>query len=417
MEGEQQWRALAPQVLGALVRRYGDFDRAEDAVQEALLAASTQWPRDGMPHDPRAWLVQVASRRLIDHWRSDAARSRRERADADALPADALVEPGADAWVEGSDGAASPDPHGDDTLTLLLLCCHPALTPPSQVALTLRAVGGLTTAEIASAFLVPESTMAQRISRAKQRIREAGAQFRMPEAEELRQRMAAALHALYLVFNEGYTTSHGADLQRVDLTRESIRLTRAARELLPEDGEVAGLLALMLLTEARRPARVRADGSLVPLAEQDRSLWSASLIEEGTALVTWSLASTPVGPYQLQAAIAAVHDEAPTVEATDWQQVLALYELLERTAPGPMVTLGRAVALAMARGPEEGLALVDDLEQSGSLKRHHRLHSVRAHLLEQLGDRDAARASYLVAAGLTTSLPEREYLQRKAARM
>ena len=272
MEGEQLWRALAPQVLGALVRRYGDFDRAEDAVQEALLAASRQWPRDGMPHDPRAWLVRVASRRLIDHWRSDDARARRERAEADALPTDALVEAPADAWVEGSDGAAV-DAHGDDTLTLLLLCCHPALTPPSQVALTLRAVGGLTTAEIASAFLVPESTMAQRISRAKQRIREAGAQFRMPEGEELRQRMAAVLHALYLVFNEGYTTSHGAELQRVDLTQEAIRLTRAARELLPEDGEVAGLLALMLLTEARRPARTAADGSLVPLAEQDRSLW------------------------------------------------------------------------------------------------------------------------------------------------
>ena len=319
--------------------------------------------------------------------------------------------------MEGSDAGTAVDAHGDDTLTLLLLCCHPALTPPSQVALTLRAVGGLTTAEIASAFLVPESTMAQRISRAKQRIREAGAQFRMPEGEELRQRMAAVLHALYLVFNEGYTTSHGADLQRVDLTREAIRLARAARELLPEDGEVAGLLALMLLTEARRPARAAADGSLVPLAEQDRSLWSASLIEEGTALVTWSLASTPVGPYQLQAAIAAVHDEAPTVEATDWEQVLALYEMLERTAPGPMVTLGRAVALAMARGPEQGLALVDDLERSGSLARHHRLHSVRAHLLEQVGDTRRCSRELPVAAGLTTSVPERDYLQRKAARV
>ena len=414
MEGEQLWRTLAPQVLGALVRRYGDFDRAEDAVQEALLAASSQWPRDGMPHDPRAWLVRVASRRLIDHWRSDHSRARRERAEADALPTDALVEAPADAWVEGSDGAAV-DAHGDDTLTLLLLCCHPALTPPSQVALTLRAVGGLTTAEIASAFLVPESTMAQRISRAKQRIRDAGAQFRMPEGEDLRQRMAAVLHALYLVFNEGYTTSHGSELQRIDLTQEAIRLTRAARELLPDDGEVAGLLALMLLTEARRPARTAPDGSLVPLAEQDRSLWLTGPIEEGVALVTWSLASTPVGPYQLQAAIAAVHDEAPTVEATDWEQVLTLYEMLERTAPGPMVTLGRAVALAMARGPEAGLAVVDELERSGSLGRHHRLHSVRAHLLEQLGESDAARESYLLASTLTTSLPERDYLRRKAA--
>jgi RNA polymerase sigma factor (sigma-70 family) len=414
--GEQLWRGLAPQVLGALVRRYGDFDRAEDAVQEALLAASTQWPRDGMPHDPRAWLVRVASRRLIDHWRADDARARRERVDAGAVPADALVEAPADAWVEAGDAGAGAAT-GDDTLTLLLLCCHPALTPPSQVALTLRAVGGLTTAEIASAFLVPEATMAQRISRAKQGIRAEGATFRMPAGDELRQRMAAVLHVLYLVFNEGYTTSHGPELARVDLTREAIRLTRAARELLPDDGEVAGLLALMLLTEARRPARTAADGSLVPLEEQDRSLWLRDPIEEGVALLTWSLASTPVGPYQLQAAIAAVHDEAPTVEATDWEQVLALYEMLEAAAPGPMVTLGRAVALAMVRGPEAGLALVDDLEKSGSLARNHRLHSVRAHLLEQAGEREAARESYLVAADLTTSQPERDYLRRKAARV
>jgi RNA polymerase sigma factor (sigma-70 family) len=400
-------------VLGALVRRYGDFDRAEDAVQEALLAASTQWPRDGMPHDPRAWLVRVASRRLIDHWRADDARARRELAEVGAMPSDALVGAPADAWVEESHGAPA-DAQGDDTLTLLLLCCHPALTPPSQVALTLRAVGGLTTAEIASAFLTPESTMAQRISRAKQGIRADGAQFQMPVGEELRQRMAAVLHVLYLIFNEGYTTSHGPDLQRVDLTREAIRLTRAARELLPDDGEVAGLLALMLLTEARRPARTAADGSLVPLAEQDRSRWLRAPIEEGVGLLTWSLASTPVGPYQLQAAIAAVHDEARTVDDTDWDQVLALYEMLERTAPGPMVTLGRAVALAMARGPEAGLSLVDDLERSGSLVRSHRLHSVRAHLLEQVGESEAARESYLLAAGLTTSQPERDYLLRKA---
>ena len=413
MEGEQLWRGLAPQVLGALVRRYGDFDRAEDAVQEALLAASTQWPRDGMPHDPRAWLVRVASRRLIDHWRADDARARRELAEVGAMPSDALVGAPADAWVEESHGAPA-DAQGDDTLTLLLLCCHPALTPPSQVALTLRAVGGLTTAEIASAFLTPESTMAQRISRAKQGIRADGAQFQMPVGEELRQRMAAVLHVLYLIFNEGYTTSHGPDLQRVDLTREAIRLTRAARELLPDDGEVAGLLALMLLTEARRPARTAADGSLVPLAEQDRSRWLRAPIEEGVGLLTWSLASTPVGPYQLQAAIAAVHDEARTVDDTDWDQVLALYEMLERTAPGPMVTLGRAVALAMARGPEAGLSLVDDLERSGSLVRSHRLHSVRAHLLEQVGESEAARESYLLAAGLTTSQPERDYLLRKA---
>jgi RNA polymerase sigma factor (sigma-70 family) len=413
VEGEQLWRGLAPQVLGALVRRYGDFNRAEDAVQEALLAASTQWPRDGMPHDPRAWLVRVASRRLIDHWRADDARARRELAEVGAMPSDALVGAPADAWVEESHGAPA-DAQGDDTLTLLLLCCHPALTPPSQVALTLRAVGGLTTAEIASAFLTPESTMAQRISRAKQGIRADGAQFQMPVGEELRQRMAAVLHVLYLIFNEGYTTSHGPDLQRVDLTREAIRLTRAARQLLPDDGEVAGLLALMLLTEARRPARTAADGSLVPLAEQDRSRWLRAPIEEGVGLLTWSLASTPVGPYQLQAAIAAVHDEARTVDDTDWDQVLALYEMLERTAPGPMVTLGRAVALAMARGPEAGLSLVDDLERSGSLVRSHRLHSVRAHLLEQVGESEAARESYLLAAGLTTSQPERDYLLRKA---
>jgi RNA polymerase sigma factor (sigma-70 family) len=421
VEGEQLLRGLTPQVLGALVRRYGDFDRAEDAVQEALLAASTQWPRDGMPQDPKAWLVRVASRRLIDHWRSDDARTRRELAEAGGLPDDALVEPAADAWVEAPGRADGFGPvvdcAGDDTLTLLLLCCHPSLTPPSQVGLTLRAVGGLTTAEIARAFLVPEPTMAQRISRAKAAIRADGADFRLPVGADLRQRMAAVLHVLYLVFNEGYTASHGPDLQRVDLTGEAIRLTRSARALLPDDGEVAGLLALMLLTEARRPARTGADGSLVPLEEQDRSLWLRDPIEEGVGLLTWSLASTPVGPYQLQAAIAAVHDEAPTVEETDWEQVLALYDMLERAAPGPMVSLGRAVATAMVRGPEAGLTIVDELSRTGSLAGSHRLQAVRGHLLEQLGDSDAARESYLLAADLTTSEPERSYLQRKAARL
>jgi RNA polymerase sigma factor (sigma-70 family) len=399
------WRSVTPQVIGALVRRYRDFDRAEEAAQEALLAAAAQWPEEGVPDDPKAWLIRVGSRRLIDGLRSDEARERRELADATRAPADELVAPPAYAVGSGEH---------DDTLTLLLLCCHPALAPAARIALTLRAVGGLTTAQIAHAFLVPEATMAQRISRAKQRIRESGAEFRMPPPDDVAERLREVLHVLYLVFTEGHTASSGDSLHRIDLTAEAIRLTRQAHALLPDDGEVAGLLALMLLTEARRPARTSEAGELVPLAEQDRSRWDTAYVREGVALVRDALTRTRLGPYQVQAAIAAVHDEAPTAAETDWEQVLALYGLLEQLAPGPVVTLNRAVALAMVEGPAAGLAVLDDLEQDKRLARHHRLHAVRAHLLEMTGDTERARDSYLLASRLTTSIPEQDHLRRKA---
>jgi RNA polymerase sigma factor (sigma-70 family) len=404
---EDLLRALAPQVLGALVRRYGHFDTAEDAVQEALLAASVQWPRDGMPENPRAWLITVAARRLTDELRSDSARRRREDTTATRVPADALTAPASDETVTDH----------DDTLTLLFLCCHPALSPPSQIALTLRAVGGLTTAQIAAAFLVPEATMAQRISRAKQRIKAAGSVFALPPASERTERLAVVLHVLYLIFNEGYTASSGAELQRGELTGEAIRLARAVRALLPDDGEVAGLLALMLLTDARRDARSRPDGTLVPLAEQDRSRWNRAAIDEGVALVTDALSRTHLGPYQLQAAIAAVHDEAPTTSETDWAEIVGLYELLARFAPNPMVTLNHAVAVAMVHGPQAGLALIESLGADDRVAGHHRVAAVRAHLLELAGDRRAARDNYRVAARGTTSVPEQRYLEARAARL
>jgi RNA polymerase sigma factor (sigma-70 family) len=393
-------RELSPQVLGALVRRYGDFDTCEDAVQEALLAAARQWPAEGIPANPRGWLVTVAARRWVERWRQDAARRRREAAAA------ALAAP-----------APQPGPAVDDTLTLLLLCCHPSLTQPSQVALTLRAVGGLTTAEIARAFLVPEATVAQRISRAKQRIKASGADFRMPAGAERSERLGAVLQVLYLIFNEGYTASSGPGLHRVELTSEAIRLTRQLHARLPDDGEVAGLLALMLLTDARRQARTGPDGALVPLAEQDRSRWDAKAIAEGVALVTGALASAPVGPYQLQAAIAAVHDEAARFEDTDWDQILGLYELLDRLAPGPIVTLNRIVAVAMVHGPEAGLRQLATAEAEPALAGHHRVDAVRAHLLELAGDHQAAHDAYRLAARRTLSLAEQRYLESRAARL
>jgi RNA polymerase sigma factor (sigma-70 family) len=405
---EDQLRRLAPQVLGVLVRRYGHFDLSEDAVQEALLAAAMQWPEQGVPENPRGWLITVASRRLTDELRSEQARRRRENAAAAQVPADKAVAP---APGEGQ------LPDQDDTLTLLFLCCHPALSPASQIALTLRAVGGLTTAQIASAFLVPEATMAQRISRAKQRIKATGIPFHLPPEPERAERLRAVLHVLYLIFNEGYTASSGPDLLRSELTAEAIRLTREVRRLLPDDGEVAGLLALMLLTDARRPARTRPDGTLIPLAEQDRDRWNAESIQEGLALVTGALASAPIGPYQLQAAIAAVHAEAARAEDTDWAQIVALYELLERLSPNPMVTLNHAVAVAMVRGPQAGLDLLGSLETDDRIAGHHRLDAVRAHLLEMAGDVDGARSSYRAAARRTTSIPEQRYLEARAARL
>jgi RNA polymerase sigma factor (sigma-70 family) len=399
-EVEGLLRELAPHVLGALVRHYGGFDTCEDAVQEALLAAAVQWPTDGLPTNPKAWLITVASRRRTELWRNETARRRREETVAALAPPD-----------------PEPLPGVDDTLTLLMLCCHPALTPASQVALTLRAVGGLTTAEIARAFLVPEATVAQRISRAKQRIKASGAEFRMPPQAERSERIDAVLHVLYLIFNEGYTASSGAALHRVELTAEAIRLTRQLRRLLPEHTEVAGLLALVLLTDARRPARTDPDGALIPLAEQDRRRWDAQAIAEGITLITETLASAPIGPYQLQAAIAAVHDEAANAEDTDWRQILGLYELLHSIAPGPMVTLNRIVAVAMVHGPRAGLSQLAAAEADPALAGHHRLHAVRAHLLDIAGDQEAARTQYELAARRTLSLPEQRYLESRAAQL
>jgi RNA polymerase sigma factor (sigma-70 family) len=406
---EELLREYAPQALGALVRRYGQFDACEDAVQEALLAASVQWPDEGVPANPRGWLITVAARRLTDQWRGEQARRRREVTAATQVPADELLAPAADEILAPADQ--------DDTLTLLVLCCHPTLSAASQIALTLRAVGGLTTAQIARAFLVPEATMAQRISRAKQRIKAAGSTFQLPPEPERAERMRVVLHVLYLIFNEGYTSTAGPHLHRAELTGEAIRLTRAVHRLLPDDGEVAGLLALMLLTDARRPARTRPDGAVIPLDEQDRTLWDADAIAEGVALITGTLARSPIGPYQLQAAIAAVHDEAPSADDTDWPQILALYQLLEKISPNPMVTLNQAVAVAMVHGPEAGLDLLATLDGDERMAGHHRLAAVRAHLLEMAGDRAAARASYVLAARSTTSLPEQRYLEARAARL
>jgi len=406
---------LAPQVLGAVVGRYGHFDTAEDAVQEALLAAATQWPQDGIPDNPRAWLITVAARRLTDLLRSAQARRRREDTAASWTLPEQWLAPAADRSASGVLSDAVPD--SDDTLILLFLCCHPALSPDLQIALTLRTVGGLRTAEIARVFLVPAATMAQRISRAKQRIRASGLPFRMPAEPERTRRLSAVLHVLYLIFTEGYASTSGPSLYRGELSAEAIRLVRIVHRLLPRDGEVTGLIALMLLTDARRPARTGPDGGLIPLAEQDRSHWNREYISEGVALITGALPRGATGPYQLQAAIAAIHDEAPTADATDWPQIVALYELLMQVSEGPMVALNHAVAVAMARGPQAGLDLLKKLETDHRIADHHRLHAVRGHLLEMAGDPAAARDSYLAAARRTNSLPERRYLTARAARL
>ncbi|MGP3999555.1 RNA polymerase sigma factor [Streptomyces sp. 8N706] len=403
-EVEDLLRLHAPQVLGALVRRYGHFDLAEDAVQEALLAAAEQWPERGLPDNPRGWLIKVASRRLTDQLRSEEARRGREVRAASLTPRDALTTP---------PPSESRAPSEDDTLTLLFLCCHPDLTPAAQIALTLRAVGGLTTAEIARAHLVPEATMAQRISRAKQKIR--GVPFRQPGREDRDVRLAAVLQVLYLIFNEGYTATSGSDLHRADLAREAVRVTRAVRRLLPREGSVSGLLALMLLTDARSPARTGPHGELIPLDEQDRALWDRQAIREGTALAEEALSQGPAGAYQLQAAIAALHDEPARAADTDWPQILALYDILVRRSPEPMAELGRAVAVAMVHGPRAGLAEVAGL--ADRLAGHHRLDAVRAHLLEKAGDAEEARAAYHLAAQRTLSIPEARYLRTRAARL
>jgi RNA polymerase sigma factor (sigma-70 family) len=400
-------RDLAPQVLAALVRRYGpeQFHLCEDATQEALLAAAVQWPAEGIPDGPRGWLVTVAGRRLIDLVRSEQSRREREDRIAIATPQSELLARPADA------GTADVD----DSLALLLGCCHPALAVPSRIALTLRAIGGLTTAQIAAAFGVPEATMAQRISRAKQTLREAGADFavRGPAGE----RLPAVLHVLYLVFNEGYTASGGDEVTAPALSDEAIRLTRWLHRLLPGEPEVTGLLALMLLNDARRPARTGPDGSLVPLADQDRTRWDQAKIGEGIALITGTLAEGAVGPYQLQAAIAAVHDEAATMGDTDWAQILALYDLLELAAPNPFTTLNRAVAVGMVHGPRAGLELLATLEKDKRVAGHHRLFATRGHLLELAGQRQEAAQAYEQAAGLSASAPERRYLAIQARRL
>jgi len=387
---EDLLRELTPQVLGAVVRWSGDFAAAEDAVQEALLAATTTWPKDGTPDNPKAWLIQTASRRLIDEVRQEQARRRREeRAALRDVPPEDVEEQ-------------------DDTLRLLFMCCHPALTPASAIALTLRAVGGLTTAEIASAYLVPEATMAQRISRAKQKIK--GASFELDSGEE---RLRNVLHVLYLMFNEGYTSSSGPELQRSDLSSDAIRLTRAVHALLPENGQVTGLLALMLLSDARRAARTGSAGELIPLAEQDRTLWNKDYITEGVALAVEAFGTPPLGEYQLQAAIAALHDEVDRAEDTDWPQILALYGLLENLSGNPMVKLNRAIAAAMVQGPDAGLKLLEPLDKE--LAGHYRLDAVRGHLYEMRGDSETAAQHFRAAARRTTSIPERDYLTAKAA--
>jgi len=402
---EHLLRDLAPQVLGAVIRRFHDFAAAEDAVQEALIAAAVQWPREGVPDNPRGWLIQVAARRMTDYFRSEAARRRRE---TEAAAEHSYPAPAADPAIE---------PDQDDTLALVFMCCHPSLTASSAIALTLRAVGGLTTAEIAHAFLVPETTMAQRISRAKQTIKVSGVPFQLPTSQERDQRLRAVLHVLYLIFNEGYTSSAGPQLQRLELSREAIRLARAVHLMLPDDAEVAGLLALMLLTDARRHARTGTDGELIPLTKQDRTLWDRAEIAEGTQLLTGALSKGAIGDYQLQAAIAALHDEAPRAEDTDWPQILALYELLKRMSDNPMVIVNHAIAAAMVHGPSKGLELLEPLDSDPRIARHHRLDAVRAHLLEMGGDHEAAFEHYRIAAARATNTPERNYLLMQAAQL
>ena len=404
-EVESLLRRLAPQVLGAVVRRYGNFDTAEDAVQEALLAAATQWPNGGVPENPKGWLITVAARRLTDLLRSEQARRRREDTAA--------------RWALPRQRADVPDrpAEADDTLILLFMCCHPALSAPSQIALTLRAVGGLTTTEVARAFLVSEATMTRRITRAKQLITDSGIPFRLPGKAERAERLAAVLHVLYLIFTEGYAATTGPRLHRVELSTEAIRLARMVHRALPGDGEVAGLLALMLLTDARRAARTTAAGELVPLAEQDRTLWNADEVAEGVALITGALPRGTPGPYQLQAAIAAIHDEAPSAEETDWPQIKALYELLLQLANNPIVALNHVVAVAMVDGAAAGLQLLETLANDKQLTEDHRLYAVRAHLLEMTGDTGAAREVYRAAARRASNLPQQRYLNRRAARL
>jgi RNA polymerase sigma factor (sigma-70 family) len=403
---EHLLRDITPQVLGALARRHDDFTVVEDAVQEALIAAASQWPKQGIPNNPRGWLYQVAMRRLTDHLRSEIARRRRE--DTIAGQVNIALAPVLEWDASGE---------ADDSLVLLFMCCHPSLTAPTAVALTLRAVGGLTTAEIANAFLVPEATMAQRISRAKQTIKTSGIPFGQPTRTERSQRLESVLQILYLIFNEGYTSSIGTQLHRADLANEAIRLARLLHAQLPDDAEATGLLALMLLTEARRAARTGPSGELIPLDEQDRSLWDQSLIAEGVTLITNAMQRRTPGPYQLQAAIAALHDEARNVDETDWPQILALYSVLEKLVDSPMIRLNRAIAVGMAEGPANALRIIDVLDADPRIAGHYRLDAVRGHLFEMAGDQQRAVKHYRVAAERTASIPERNYLLGKASQL
>jgi RNA polymerase sigma factor (sigma-70 family) len=405
-ELSDQLRELAPQVLAGVLRRFRDFGASEDAVQEALLAAAQRWPHHGVPDHPRAWLIQVASRRMVDHVRSAAARRQREQVVVSLVPPEDQLALAADEAIEY-----------DDTLELLFTCCHPALSPSSAIALTLRAVGGLTTLEIAKAFLVPEATMAQRISRAKATIKRSGVGFEKPAPADVAARLGAVMHVLYLIFNEGYTASSGPALVRTDLAVEAIRLARMLHRMVPDDPEIAGLVALMLLTDARRTARTGPEGELIPLDEQDRTRWDRAQISEGTALVTAAFAHGVVGPYQIQAAIAACHDEATSAETTDWPEILALYSVLLGFDANPMVALNHAIAVAMVNGPAAGLARLAELERDPRLAEHHRLDAVRAHLLERGGDPVGALVHYRRAAARTTSIAERDYLLVRAGRL
>jgi RNA polymerase sigma factor (sigma-70 family) len=393
---EELLRELTPYVLGSVIRRFRDFAAAEDAVQEASIAAAIHWQRDGLPSNPQAWLTKVASRRMIDHIRGESARRRHES------------EMVLDAALASASTEIDTSPKEDDTLILLFMCCHPSLTPASAIALMLRAVGGLTTLQIANAFLVPETTMAQRISRAKQTIKHSGVPFESPSPAERTQKLRAVLHVLYLIFSEGYTSSVGANLRRDDLAHEAMRLTRIVHKLQPDDAEVAGLLALMLLTDARRLARTNEVGELIPLAQQDRARWDREQIDEGIELISAALPKGSVGP---------IHDEAVRAEDTDWPQILALYDLLSRMSDNPMVRLNHAIAVAMVHGVAKGLELLDTLKADARIANHHRLDSVRAHLLELAGDRDRAVEHYRAAAVKTASLPERNYLLTQAARL
>ena len=397
---EAVYRSESRRVLATLIRLLGDFDRAEEALHDAFAAALQQWPRDGVPDNPRAWLVSTGRFKAID------ALRRRARFDASLR---LLAE-----QLEDAVEAAEVDEMEDDRLRLIFTCCHPALPADGRVALTLREVCDLTTEEIARAFLAPPATIAQRIVRAKAKIRDAQLPYRVPERDELPARLESVLRVVYLVFNEGYTASAGGELTRADLCAEAIRLGRLLLELLP-NAEVMGLLALMLLHDARRAARTDATGELVRLDEQDRSLWSRQQIAEGSQLVQLALTSRAFGPYSLQAAIVAVHAEAPSAAQTDWPQIVRLYDVLLQLSPSPVVELNRAVAVAMRDGPEAGLLLVDQLLERGDLQDYHLSHATRADLLRRLARTDEAREAYRRALRLVQLEPERRFLQRQLA--